>query len=117
MSLSYDIDIHDPVVVYSLRGKITTDEDYQELEREVFDLLNQNYYRIVFNLKDLTHTNSSGIGFFMRTLTKSRILGGDLVLTNISGNVQKIFEIAKLNEVYTICETEAEGIEFFNTQK
>lgn len=117
MSLSYDIDIHDPVVVYSLHGKITTDDDYLALEREVFDMLNQNYYRIVFNLKDLTHTNSSGIGFFMRTLTKSRILGGDLVLTNISGNVQKIFEIAKLNEVYTICETEAEGIEFFNTQK
>lgn len=117
MSLSYNIDIHDPVIVYALSGKITSDHDFAELEREVFDYLNQNYYRIVFNLHDLTHTNSSGIGFFMRTLTKSRILGGDLVLTNISGNVEKIFEIAKLNEVYTICDNEADGIEFFNTKK
>lgn len=115
--MNYDIAIHDPVIVYTLSGKITTDEDYLDLEKEVFDHLNQNYYRIVFNLKDLTHTNSSGIGFFMRTLTKSRIMGGDLVLTNISGNVEKIFEIAKLTEVYTICSDEAAGIQFFNTSK
>ncbi|MCJ8291582.1 MAG: STAS domain-containing protein [Crocinitomicaceae bacterium] len=117
MSLTYDITIHDPVIVYTFNGKITTDEDYLDFEREVFDHLNQNYYRIVFNLTGLTHTNSSGIGFFMRTLTKSRIMGGDLVLTNIFGNVKKIFEIAKLTEVYTICENEAAGIEFFNTTK
>ena len=117
MNLDYDIEIHDPVIVYSLMGKITTDEDYIDFEREVFSYLNQNYYRIVFDLTDLTHTNSSGIGFFMRTLTKARIMGGDLVLANISGNVAKIFEIAKLNEVYTICENEAAGIEFFNTKK
>lgn len=117
MSLTYDITIHEPVIVYSLKGKIMTDEDYVDFERDVFNHLNQNYYRIVFNLTDLTHTNSSGIGFFMRTLTKSRIMGGDMVLTNISGNVEKIFEIAKLTEVYTICENEAAGIEFFNTKK
>ena len=117
MSLTYDISIHDPVIVYTLKGKITTDNDYIDFEKEVFNHLNQNYYRIVFNLAGLTHTNSSGIGFFMRTLTKSRIMGGDMVLTNISGNVEKIFQIAKLTEVYTICSTEAAGIEFFNTKK
>jgi anti-anti-sigma factor len=117
VSLTYDITIHDPVIVYSLKGKIMTDDDYIDFERDVFNYLNQNYYRIVFNLTDLTHTNSSGIGFFMRTLTKSRIMGGDMVLSNISGNVEKIFEIAKLTEVYTICENEAAGIEFFNIKK
>ncbi len=117
MNLTYDISIHDPVIVYTLKGKITTDDDYLGLEKEVFNHLNQNYYRIVFNLTELTHTNSSGIGFFMRTLTKTRIMGGDLVLTNISGNVEKIFEIAKLTEVYTICDNETAGIQYFNTPK
>ncbi len=117
MSLSFNIDIHDPVIVYSLNGRITNDEDYLDFEREIFTYLNQNYYRIVFDLTDLTHTNSSGIGFFMRTLTKARIMGGDLVLANLRGNVQKIFEIAKLTEVYTICDDKAAGIQFFNTQK
>jgi anti-anti-sigma factor len=117
VNLDYTIAIHDPVVLYELKGKITTDEDYQALEREVFDHLNQNYYRILFDLQELTHTNSSGIGFFMRTLTKARIMGGELVLINLNGNVEKIFTIAKLNQVYTICENVADGLNFFNKKQ
>ncbi len=114
MSLDYTISINDPVIIYRISGKITTEADYASLEKEVFDYLNQNYYRVVFDLTDFTHTNSSGIGFFMRTLTKTRIMGGDLVLFNLGGNVKKIFDIAKLNEVYTICENETAAINYFN---
>ena len=117
MNLNYEISVDDPVIIYRLRGKIVSDEDYTELEREVFDYLNQNYYRIIFDLGQLTHINSSGIVFFMRTLTKSRIMNGDLVLISITGNVKKVFEIAKLNEVYTIYENEPEGINHFKTTK
>ncbi|HIP31770.1 MAG TPA: anti-sigma factor antagonist [Crocinitomicaceae bacterium] len=113
MNLTYQINIEDPVIIYELTGKITTDDDYLELEKIVFDYLNQNYYRIVFDLTQLTHTNSSGIGFFMRTLTKSRIMGGELVLTGVTGNVEKIFAISKLNEIYTICENQKEAINQF----
>lgn len=114
MNLSYDITIHDPVVVYTLRGKIISDPDFQEIEKVVFQHLNQNYYRIVFDLNDLTHTNSSGIAFFMRTLTKSRIMNGDLILANVKGNVEKIFAIAKLNEIYTIYPSCEEAVAHFN---
>jgi anti-anti-sigma factor len=96
-----------------LKGKITTDDDYLEIEKEVFNYLNQNYYRIVFDLSELTHTNSSGIGFFMRTLTKSRIMGGELVIIGINGNVEKIFSISKLNEIYIICENQMEANNYF----
>lgn len=113
MNLQYEVHIKDPVIVYALKGKITTEEDYGDLEKEVFKNLNQNYYRIVFDLSELTHTNSSGIGFFMRTLTKTRIMNGDLFLAAIEGNVKKIFEIAKLNEVYTIHPTVEQAINHF----
>ena len=113
MNLNYNIEIEDPVVIYQLDGKITTDQDYLGLEKEVFEHLNKNYYRIVFDLTKLTHTNSSGIGFFMRTLTKSRIMGGELVLIGINGNVEKIFSISKLDEIYTICENQVEAINYF----
>ena len=113
MNLTYKVEIEDPVIIYRLNGKITTDTDYLELEKEVFDYINKNYYRIIFDLSELTHTNSSGIGFFMRTLTKSRIMSGELVLTGVKGNVEKIFTISKLNEIYTICKTQMEAINFF----
>ena len=113
LNLSYTIDIDDPIITYQLKGKITTDDDYLEIEKEVFNYLNQNYYRIIFDLTELTHTNSSGIGFFMRTLTKSRIMGGELVLIGINGNVEKIFSISKLDEIYIICENQMEANNYF----
>jgi len=113
LSLQFDINIEDPIITYSLAGKITSDGDFDELERIVFDHLNKNYHRIIFDLSELTHTNSSGIGFFMRTLTKARIMGGELILVNIKGNVKKIFEIAKLDEVYTIYTNKEEALNHF----
>ena len=113
MNLRFDIEIIDPVVVYKLEGKITSDIDYEELEKKVFTMLNKNYYRVVFDLAELTHTNSSGISFFMRTLTKARIMGGELVLTTISGNVEKIFKISKLDEIYTIYDSPENAINHF----
>lgn len=103
MNLSYEIEIDDPIIIYSLSGKIISDPDFEDLEKDVFDHMNKNYYRVVFDLNNLTHTNSSGIAFFMRTLTKARIMGGELILINLKGNVEKIFQVAKLTEVYTIC--------------
>lgn len=113
MNLQFDVHIDDPVIVYSLNGKITREEDFAALEAEVFQNLNQNYYRIVFDLTNLTHINSMGISFFMRTLTKARIMSGELVLAAIGGNVKKIFDIAKLNEVYTIHPTVELAINHF----
>jgi len=113
VNLQFEVHIDDPVIVYSLNGKITQEDDFAALEAEVFKNLNQNYYRIVFDLANLTHTNSTGIGFFMRTLTKARIMNGELVLAAIDGNVKKIFDIAKLNEVYTIYPTVDQAINHF----
>ena len=113
LNIQFDIDIQDPVIIYTVKGKITSELDSEDFEREVFNHLNKNYFRIVFNLDELTHTNSIGIGFFMRTLTKSRIMGGELVLCNVKGNVEKIFKISKLDEIYTIYSDQTEAINHF----
>ena len=113
LNIQFDIDIQDPVIIYTVKGKITSELDCEEFEKEVFNHLNQNYFRIVFNLDELTHTNSIGIGFFMRTLTKSRIMGGELVLCNVKGNVEKIFKISKLDKIYTIYSDQTEAINHF----
>ena len=113
LNLQFDINFLNSIVIYTLKGKIVSEHDFEDLEREVFENLNKNFYRIIFDLSELTHTNSSGIGFFMRTLTKSRIMEGDLVLTHLKGNVKKIFEIAKLDEVYTIYTEEEKAIKHF----
>ena len=114
LKLEFEIEIQDLLIIYKIKGKITSDIDFEEIEKEVFKNINENYFRIIFNLDELTHTNSMGISFFMRTLTKSRIMGGELILCNIKGNVDKIFKIAKLDEIYTIYTSQQEAIKHFN---
>ena len=113
MNLKYDIQTDGNIVIFSLFGKITTDLDYENLEKDVFEKLNKNYSRVVFNVESLTHTNSSGISLFMRTMTKARIMGGELVLANINGNVEKIFKLSKLDEIYTIFPSTADATNHF----
>ena len=115
MNLSFDISFVDNIVIYALKGKMTSDIDFEELEKVVFENISKNHFRVVFDLEELTHTNSSGIGLFMKTLTKTRIMNGDLILMNIKGNVEKIFNISKLNEIYTICENQVEAINYFKS--
>lgn len=117
MNLSFDISFVDTIVIYSLKGKITTENDFQELEKSVFENISKNHVNVVFDLQELTHTNSSGIGLFMKTLTKTRIMNGDLALMHINGNVEKIFIISKLNEIYTICENQMEAINYFKSKQ
>jgi len=114
LKIEFEIEIQDFVIIYKIKGKITSDLDFEDIEKEVFKNINKNYFRIIFNLDELTHTNSTGISFFMRTLTKSRIMGGELILCNVKGNVDKIFKIAKLDEIYTIYNSLEEAIKHFN---
>lgn len=114
MNLSFEINtINDSTIVFKLIGKIISDTDFDDLQVEVNDAIGKNLKNVIFDLEELTHMNSMGIGFFMRTLTKSRIINGDLILCNIRGNVDKIFEISKLNEIYTICDSQVAAINLF----
>lgn len=113
LNLTYNIKISDGIIVLTLKGKIIHEDDYEAVQVELFKHINQNNTNIVLDLSGLTHTNSSGIAFFMRSLTKCRILGGEMVLAGITGNVKKVFEITKLNDVYTIFNSEKEALNYF----
>ena len=40
-------------------------------------------------------------------------MGGELVIIGINGNVEKIFSISKLDEIYIICENQMEANNYF----
>ncbi|MES2799847.1 MAG: STAS domain-containing protein [Bacteroidota bacterium] len=110
MSLTFNIIIEKPVRVIELVGSITSDNDVSSLN----DLLLDEHFDYIYDISQLTHTNSSGIGFFIRTLTRCRIGGGELVLVGLTGNVLKLFEISKIERLFTIYKSVEEGKTHFN---
>jgi anti-sigma B factor antagonist len=110
MALQFKISNQDNTHVISMSGSITSDADLEVLRADADSLS-----RIIFDFSELSHTNSTGINFMIRTLTKSRVNGGDLVIVGISGNVKKLFELAKIDGLFTVRPTIEEAIEYFKS--
>jgi anti-anti-sigma factor len=110
MSLQFTISNEAAVTVVKIEGRILSDLDLEQL-KEKLEQLNSSQY--VFDLSELTNTNSSGIAFMIRTMTKARINGGDVVLSNPNVGIQKLIDISKLYEVFSIYNTTEEAVNHF----
>jgi anti-sigma B factor antagonist len=113
MSFIFEIKQYLNCYVISLRGKIITDTDIDSLLFSVDELIKNSNSKLVFNLFELTHINSSGINLFMKVLTKTRVNNGDLIFYGVNGNVGNLFKIAKLNGIYTIFDSLEEALNHF----
>jgi anti-anti-sigma factor len=110
MSFNYTIYEQLAVPLLSLVGKITSDGDVQQLQEDPKIQISN----LIIDLSACTHINSSGINFLIRNLTRCRVLGGELVLVGVQGNVKKLFELAKIDGLFTVYETKEDSINHFN---
>lgn len=116
MSFFFDTKRFSDVCMISLRGKILSEIEVDNLSKEVNQLIEKSISQLIFNVRELSYLNSVGINFFMKTLTKSRINSGDLIFFGVNGNVENLFKIAKLNEIYTIYATEEDALNHFKNK-
>lgn len=98
------------LIIFSFEGKILSEADLT-IANEV--LSSNKNWNIVFDLSELSHTNSSGIAFMVKTLTKARINQGDVVLLNPNIGLNKLFEITKMQEVFSIVDSLAAVENYF----
>ena len=116
MSFTFEIKHFSNCIVISLKGKIITDSDIDDLLLSVDKIISNSNSKLVFNLLELTHINSSGINLFMKILTKTRVNNGDLIFYGVNGNVGNLFKIAKLNGIYTIFDSLEEALNHFKNK-
>lgn len=72
---------------------------------QLLALADGNPSKVIVDLADVTHVDSSGVGTlveFMRHLDKSN--GGRVVLTGLQPTVRGLFEITNLDQFFTIVE-------------
>ena len=98
------------LMIFQFEGKILSEADLT-IANEV--LSSNKNWRIVFDLSQLTHTNSSGIAFMVKTLTKARINKGDVVLLSPNIGLNRLFEITKMQEVFLIVDSVAAAENYF----
>ena len=102
MNLHFFEEIDGQTVTFRLEGKIVSDIDTTSLIEQLQKRIDGVENTIVFNLNKLTHITSTGLNFFVRALTRTRNKEKKLILNNLQPSVAKLFQISKLNEIFTI---------------
>ena len=102
---------NDDVVVIAARGDIDT-LTKDRLERALVDQIKKKKYKLVFNLAKVGYVNSSGWGVFLREIKEIREHKGDLVLVNMTPDVNQVFETMELSKIIKSFDTLGEAVKF-----
>ena len=69
---------------------------------------------VLFDLSQMVHIDSSGLGALVQILQKARAAGGKVVLAALQAGPKIVFDITKVYRVFDIYNTEAEAIAAFD---
>ena len=58
--------------------------------------------RLIIDLVDVPYMDSSGVATLVEALQKQRAHGGKMILCHLQPKVRSIFEIARLDQVFTL---------------
>jgi len=93
----------DGVIVVYLSGDIFFGEESASLRILVKDLLNKSR-QIVFDLGNVTHIDSGGVGILVAVHASARKVGGDIKFANLAEHTKEVLQITKLVRVFEIFE-------------
>ena len=93
MSLQASTRQIDGVTVVDLSGRIKEGEDITVLRDTIEDLLGKGQKKILLNLGDVNHIDSSGVGALLRALTSVRNQGGELKLLHLTKKVHDMLKV------------------------
>jgi Ca-activated chloride channel family protein len=83
-----------------------------DLKGDMRRLMEQGYRFVVFDLTDLSYVDSSGIGTLIQVSNWMKKRGGLMVLVNVQGSVEKIFQLSKLDEFFAFRDKVSEARQF-----
>jgi anti-sigma B factor antagonist len=100
------------VVVVSVDGQLIV-SNRQELKQAVLDALEGGARRFVIDFSRTGYIDSSGLGVLVSLSKKIREQGGDLRLAGLNEDLQTLFELTKLDTLFSIARTSEEALAAF----
>jgi anti-sigma B factor antagonist len=76
-----------------------------ELRPTIDELVANRRIKIIFNLKDLTLIDSSGVGAIVSLFKRVRMLNGDVKIACLANQPKEIFRLLRLDRAFELFET------------
>ncbi|MBN1155190.1 STAS domain-containing protein [candidate division KSB1 bacterium] len=71
---------------------------------------------LIINLKSVSYMDSSGIATLVESLQRLNEYRGKLVITHVQGAVKDVFELSRLDKVFTIVDNESDALKVCNVE-
>ena len=65
---------------------------------------------VLVDLSGVGYIDSSGVASLVESLQSARKTGSNLILVAVSEGARRVLELARLDKVFTICDTVEDGI-------
>lgn len=113
MGISISTRLIDGVVIIDLFGQLRLGEATSKLRDTVQGLMNDGYRKLLLNMAEVQHIDSSGIGELMTTYTAVQNTGGELKLLNLHKNVRNLLQVTRLYTIFDVQEDLAVAVKSF----
>ncbi len=106
--------IGDVTVVNFVDRKILDEQNIQIIGEQLFSLVDEEGWRkILLNFSNVEYLSSAALGKLITLNKKLQAVGGRLILCNIDPQIYEVFEITKLNKLFTIHKDEQSALQAF----
>ena len=99
----------DTIAIVDVAGDIDLNRSL-DFQRSLLEVLDKKPGRIIVNLSGVPYMDSSGVASLVKLLSRTRKCGSQLTLVGLTKRVQSLFEITRLDVVFSICATEKEAM-------
>jgi len=106
MGLNVNLYIKKQILFIKLKGEmdqLTSDELRLRLNEII---VKYNIKNLVFNMRDVTFIDSSGIGIIIGRYNQLKLIGGKIYLCELNETIERIILLSGLNRICTIKDTE-----------
>jgi len=105
MSLKIKSNSFNNYSIINLSGKGLAEEDFKPLMKTAMDLIQNHSPNLILNLEEMEIINSLGLNTLIKIFTKTRNLGGEMYIVNISSKINQVLLLTKLNTVLNIAKS------------
>ncbi|MCB1051612.1 MAG: STAS domain-containing protein [Acidobacteria bacterium] len=103
----------DDVAILKLHGKITIGEGDVMLRKHLDEIVERGFKKIIFDLKDVSYMDSSGVGELVACYTTVTNRDGQLRLTNLKSKIYGLLQLTALITVFQIYDSNEDALQSF----
>ena len=109
-SMIYTQEVQGTVTLFRLEGSLMGDSTQQQFKEALLKLLEQGQKHIVLDFSHVRNVNSAGLGSLITLFSRTRSVGGELILAAVPQNVRNLLHITRLDTVFVIVDTVEEAL-------